>query len=152
MLTYIIDGNNLIGKIPDLMRIQKKDKQASREKLYYLLQRYFSSRKSKVYLHFDGFESNPLRSGNIKIIYSENNSADDEIKNQVSSSKNRKNITVISSDSNVAEFAKVCSCRVISSDNFAVEIRKEEPNSEEEAKISSMQNIEEFKKLFGVKS
>ncbi len=41
LITYIIDGNNLIGKIASLMNLQKKDKQASREKLIYILDRYF---------------------------------------------------------------------------------------------------------------
>ena len=54
LLNYIIDGNNLIGKIPSLMNLQKKDKQASREKLVYMLDRYFIQKKVNVTLHLDG--------------------------------------------------------------------------------------------------
>ena len=57
MLHYIIDGNNLIGKIKHFSNIQKKDKQAAREKLALFLDRYFISKKAKVTLHFDGFEN-----------------------------------------------------------------------------------------------
>ena len=53
MLSYIIDGNNLIGKISSLMSLQKKDKQASREKLVFLLDRYFSQKKANVTLNLD---------------------------------------------------------------------------------------------------
>ncbi|MHB9041277.1 MAG: NYN domain-containing protein, partial [Melioribacteraceae bacterium] len=51
---YIIDGNNLIGRIKSLQQLQKKDKQASREKLIYFLNRYFTGKKVKLSLHLDG--------------------------------------------------------------------------------------------------
>ena len=38
---YIIDGNNLIGKISELWSIQKKDKQLSRVKLAKVIDQYF---------------------------------------------------------------------------------------------------------------
>jgi predicted RNA-binding protein with PIN domain len=54
MKQYIIDGNNLIGKIPSLNILQKKDKQGSREKLAFMVDNYFSQKNAKVFLHFDG--------------------------------------------------------------------------------------------------
>jgi hypothetical protein len=46
MISFIIDGNNLIGKIKSLMDLQKKDKQASREKLVLILDRYFLAKST----------------------------------------------------------------------------------------------------------
>ena len=149
MLTYIIDGNNLIGKISTLMNLQKKDKQASREKLIYMLDRYFSNKKSNVSLHLDGHPNIKINSSKMKIVYSENQTADEKIKKQISQSKSPRNINVVTSDSNLAQFAKVCSCKVISSEEFAAEINKSDANLDEQSIIDSMNNTDEFKKLFG---
>ena len=150
MLTYIIDGNNLIGKISYLINLQKKDKQASREKIIYMLDRYFSNKKSNVSLHLDGHPNIMINSSKMKIVYSENQTADEKIKKQISQSKSPRNINVVTSDSNLAQFAKVCSCKVISSEEFAAEINKSTPNLDEKSIIDSMNNPDEFKKLFGV--
>ena len=131
------------------MNLQKKDKQASREKLVYMLDRYFSNKKANVSLHLDGHPNSKINSSKMKIIYSENKTADDKIKKQISQSNSPRNLIVVTSDSNLAQFAKVCSCIVNSSDNFAAEINKSVRNLDEQSKIDSMNNIDEFKKLFG---
>ena len=151
MLIYIIDGNNLIGKISGLMRLQKNDKQASREKLVFILDRYFIKKKASVTLHFDGHPGTKINSSKMKIIYSENKTADERIKAQISNSKTPRKINVITSDSNLAQFAKVCGSNVISSEEFVAEIQKKDNESIEQDIIDSMNNVEEFKKLFGIK-
>ena len=151
MINYIIDGNNLIGKISSLMNLQKKDKQASREKLVFLLDRYFLKKKVNITLHFDGFPNIAINSSKLKIVYSENQTADEKIKKQISESKSARNITLITSDTNLAQFAKVCSCKIISSEELAGEISKSNSNLDEQSIIDSINNVDEFKKLFGVK-
>ena len=131
------------------MNLQKNNKQSSREKLVFLLDRYFSKKKSKVTLHFDGHPGPAINSSKMKIIYSENKIADEKIKTQISNSKSPRNITLITSDSNLAQFAKVCSSSVISSEDFVAEINKIDNESTEQDIIDSMNNVEEFKKLFG---
>ena len=150
MLNYIIDGNNLIGKISSLKSLQKKDKQASREKLVYILDRYFIKKKANVTLHLDGHPNGRINSSKLKIVYSENITADEKIKKQISNSKSPRNIIVVTSDSNLAQFAKVCSTTIVSSEKFAAEISKSNSGIDEESLIKSINNIEEFKKLFGV--
>lgn len=150
MLTYIIDGNNLIGKISYLINLQKKDKQASREKLVYMLDRYFINKKASVFLHLDGHPNSKINSSKMKIIYSENQTADDKIKKQISQSKSPRNLIVITSDSNLAQFAKVCSTAVITSEEFSALLNKTSNSVDEESIIKSINNVEEFKKLFGV--
>lgn len=149
MLHYIIDGNNLIGKISLLKKIQAKDKQGSREKLSFLLENYFRDKKARISLHLDGFENEPIRRNKLKIIYSEKKTADDKIKKEIEIAKNPKLITVISSDRSVAEFAKVCGCSVISSEEFGKDIMKRGEGDDEKRKVDEMKNeVDFFKKLF----
>ncbi len=149
MKKYLIDGNNLIGKIQSLAKRQKKDKQASREKLTFLIDRYFSHKKVEVFLHFDGFANQKINSSKIKLVYSNNSSADDKIKKQIETEINKRNIVVISSDNNIREFAKVCGCDVISCEDFGKEITNNRSDDDEESRIKAMNNVDTFKKLFG---
>jgi predicted RNA-binding protein with PIN domain len=151
VLLYIIDGNNLIGKIKELQKLQNKDKQSAREKLALLIDNFFLDRKIKASLHFDGFQNTPIRITSAKIIYSENKSADDRIKAEIIATRNPRNITVVTSDNNLRQFAQVCGAAVISSEEFALEIKKRNETDEEEKRIQSMNNIEEFKRIFNVK-
>lgn len=148
---YIIDGNNLIGKIGFLHRLQKKDKQSPRDKAAFMIDDYFHGKKVRVYLHFDGFEKLPIKTSGIKIIYSNNREADQAIKDQISGTKNKKQIIVVTSDLNLAEFAKVCSCEVITSDEFGKKlVEKKSGNVEDEIikGLNSPEKIQEFKDLF----
>ena len=149
MKDYLIDGNNLMGKISVIKKIQIKDKQLARERLVMLIEKFFNKRKGKVFLHFDGFQNNPLNLSKGKIIYSEKSNADKKIKEQIEITKNRKNLIVISSDHEIQNFARVCSCDVLSSEEFAKELTSKRVINEEEKRIKSINNVEEFKKLFG---
>ena len=150
MITYLIDGNNLIGKIKSLSRIQKNDKQKSREKLAFMLDNYFSNKKHNAFLHLDGHSGDAIKTSFIRIQYSENKTADERIKYQIAQTANRKNITVVTSDNNLAEYARVCSCTVITSESFARQLVAINDTDEEQKRIDEM-NAEEFKKLFGAK-
>ncbi len=151
MLHYIIDGNNLIGKIKQIVSLQNKDKQAAREKLAFNIDKYFISKKAKVTLHFDGFENSPIKTQRIKIMYSEDKTADQKIKKQIEDSKSRKQLIVVSSDNNIKEFARVCSAKTISSEDFGFEIKKGNNINEEAERIKSIDNVDEFKRIFNVK-
>lgn len=151
MLHHIIDGNNVIGKISSLKILQSKDKQLSREKLALMMERFFSKRNAKVSLHFDGYPGKEIKILNIKIIYSENITADEMIKKEIEKSKNPKNLVVITSDSNLKDFARKCSCKIISSEEFSKQINSPSPAEEESKRIQELGSSDEFKKLFGVK-
>lgn len=148
MKTYIIDGNNLIGKVKSLQNLQQRLKDQSRKNLVKILDKYFSDKNYKVSLHLDGYENEPIASAKIKIIYSQNHSADSRIINEINSSKNPKLLAVVSSDSKIYEYAKVNSCEAIKSEDFAKIIRHKKNNSEENIQKSISDN--EIKKIFGV--
>ena len=135
-----------------LHSLQRKNKQETREKLALILERFFVKKKIKVTLHFDGFANDPIKISGIKIIYSENKTADENIKSQIEKSRKRTSITVVSSDNNIREFAKVCSCGVLKSEDFAKQLLSTQSQNEESDRIKSIDNPEEFKKLFGVGS
>lgn len=148
MRHFIIDGNNLIGK---MQALKSKDKISERENLAFILERYFSKKKIKVSLHFDGHQNLSIKVTGIKIFYSGSRTADEMIKQEIERSSSRKNTTLISSDNNLREFARVCSCSVVSSEEFVREINSTQTDDEENKIIESMkQNKDEFKKLFGV--
>ena len=150
MNSFLIDGNNLMGKINSIKKIQNKDKESAREKLVFLVEKYFYNKKGKIFLHFDGFENTPLKLSKGEIIYSDKSSADKNIKEQIERTKSRKNLVVISSDHEIQNFAKVCSCEVLSSEEFAKELATSKKINEEENRIKSINNVEEFKRLFNV--
>jgi len=144
---YIIDGNNLIGKIR-INSFRSSEKQSVREKLSYILDRYFSKKKFTVSLHFDGFAGPAIKTSSLRIHYSDNRPADDFIRREIETAKNPKLITVVSSDNQLTSFAKACSCSVIKSEVFAKAIFQSNNDIEDE-KIKSISS-EEIKKMFGI--
>ncbi len=146
---YIIDGNNLIGKIPHIWNLQKKDKQASRVKLVSLLQLYFSKKNVNVSLHFDGFAADAIPSGKLKIKYSNKKNADIKIKEEIDLSRNPKVLAIVSSDHNIQDYSRVNSCTVIKSEDFAKQLSQKKDTAAEEEINKSISN-DEMKKLFGV--
>lgn len=147
MLHYIIDGNNLIGKLNFLKNLP--DKQSAREKIVLMLERFFTERKATVNLYFDGFENEPIKSSRIKIKYSLSRTADELIKKEVENLKNTKSAIVVSSDSEIISFAKACGCKILKSEEFYNQIVQfSDKNYNNEKPIDF--NTDEFKKLFGI--
>lgn len=146
---YFIDGNNLIGKIPELWELQKSVRQISREKLAFKIDSYFYESAQDVTIFFDGFANEPIPTNKARIIYCDNRTADEEIKSAIMRAKNPKTICVVSSDHSVMQFAKVSSCKVIKSEIFADKLTRKKNKSSEEARIKDISN-DEIKKLFGL--
>jgi predicted RNA-binding protein with PIN domain len=149
MKEYLIDGNNLIGKSRSLSEIQKKDKQASRERLINLIEKFLKDKKIIITIYFDGYENSKIAS-KVKIKYSNNKSADEVIRKDISNAKNKTNLVVVSSDRDILNYAKVCSCTLISSEIFLSQLIIPPAIQDEENKIKSLsRDNEEFIKLFG---
>ena len=143
---FLIDGNNLMGKIPELKNISKEQKQLSRERLAAMLDRYFAGKKVKAVLYFDGFAGPAINTSSLSIHYSNSRTADDLIRHDIECAKNPKLLTVVSSDNSIASFARACSCEIIKSEKMRGELSKKETNIEAE-KIKAISN-EEIKRLF----
>ena len=153
MKYYIIDGNNLIGKIPAVNKIHKNNPQSSRETLYNIITDYFRSKKCEVIVFYDGFENIALRHSKVKIDYSNNTSADDHIRAFISKSSSRSQITLISSDGALCDFARKCSCQIWPCEEFNSALTKAKEVDAEREKINSLSGSnEEFIKLFSQKN
>ena len=146
---YIIDGNNLIGKIDALWKLQNSDKQLSRVKLVKFIDQHFAGTKLKISLHFDGFSGDAIPSSVSKINYSNNKSADSKIKKEIDSILSGHTIMVVSSDHSVQNYAKVNGCKIIKSEEFAKKLKKKNKDISEEAIAKSISD-EEVKKMFGL--
>jgi predicted RNA-binding protein with PIN domain len=153
MKYYIIDGNNLIGKIPALQKLHKNNPQNSREKLYGIISGYFQEKKYEVIIFYDGFENVPLRHSRVKVDYSNSNTADDHVRAYISKSRSRSQITLISSDRALCEFARQCTCKIWSCEEFNDALTKAKEVDAEKEKIRSLSGSnEEFIKLFSQKN
>lgn len=149
MIHYIIDGNNLIGKIPRLYELHLKDKQLSRSELVAILNSYFAGKKINLTLHLDGFKNLPLNLSKGKIVYSNQITSDAKIKDEISESRNPKLITLITTDRLLSDFARSNSCSVIKSEEFVKMIKEKNEKNEEVQKIKDLENDNEyFKKIF----
>lgn len=146
---YIIDGNNLIGKIKRLAKIQRNEPQAAREHLVPILDRYFAAKKVEVSLHLDGFKNGDLKSSSANIFYSNNRPADSAIKKEIEKSKTPRQICVISSDHELINFAKVCGCKAVTSESFSKNLFSNSKEKSEEELIKSINN-NEIKRAFGL--
>lgn len=142
MKNFLIDGNNLFGKIPHLRNL-KCD--IASEKLILILQRYFLNKKTKVTIFFDGYLPERIKT-NFEVVYSINRSADELIKNKIDKSIRNKNLTVVSSDLEIYSYAKECGCTAMKSEEFYKKIISSLKENLEEK--PSQSNIDEFKKLF----
>ncbi len=146
---YIIDGNNLIGKVKTLAKMQSKDKQASRVQLVNLLNSYFAGKKCNLTLHLDGHANSPLHLSKGKIVYSDNRISDYHIRQEIDKSKNRKLIILVSSDHSLMNYGKVNSCTVMKCEEFSKEMEKKGENNQELEVVKQLEKEKTFfKELF----
>ncbi len=148
---YLLDGNNIIHKMPKLSKLAKKQDQHTREKLAFLVDRYFANKNIKCTLFFDGFVKDAIKTNKIKIQYSNNKTADELIRLEIERAANPKLYTIISSDNDITELAKVCSCKIVKSDEFVKLLdNSNEPKAAEieEKEIITKLNNEDWIKCF----
>lgn len=120
---FVIDGYNLVHKSSVLKKIIDEDLSIAREKLILQLDNFFSSKRASVYVVFDGNSNltylNSYSTPNIRVLFSKKSQkADILIKKIIDESKNKSLITVISSDHEVYQYAKVSRCKAIKSEEF----------------------------------
>lgn len=145
----IIDGHNLIGAMKNL---NLNDPNA-KEKLLKILDKYQKILNCKIIVVFDcktNYSYELGRYENIDIYYpSVNESADDIIKHLIDKKRNRYEISIISSDNEIKNYAKKMRVSNQSSNSFIKEIDKIlSANIEEKEKYLDPLSIEEWIKLY----
>ncbi len=153
---YIVDGYNVIHAIPTLKKLLAHDGSQAREQLAFLVSRLTYRRKFRCTIVFDGakpHEAHPPQSQSpVHIVFSAPLSADAKIKSMIENSKNRTLLVIISSDREILDYAKVCSCSTYTSKDFSNLLFDEPDKGEEKDSVAlSRGQIDEWLKIFGEK-
>jgi predicted RNA-binding protein with PIN domain len=116
---YLIDGNNVIGQRAGWHR----DKPGSRRRLLDDLARLVRIRKLRLAVVFDGAPDDSFPDGSVyhgvKVFYARKGSdADARIIEMVETAKDRKGLTVVTSDRKLATQVRLCGVQVIRSGKF----------------------------------
>ncbi|MFN7945630.1 MAG: NYN domain-containing protein [Blastocatellia bacterium] len=111
---YLIDGNNVMGQRVGWHR----DKAAAQRRLLNDLARLAWAAKRRITVVFDGAPNESFREGSafrgVKILYARPGSdADTRIVEMVERERNRKNLTVVTSDNSLAARVRACGVRVM---------------------------------------
>ncbi len=124
-MAILIDGLNLIYKIPDLEGLMYEDRVTDAEKgLLEILKEYNTIKKEKIIVFFDG-KKQPSdktvseKKGAIDIYYSHDYSADHMIKEYIKKNINPRMLTVITSDNGIISDARRFRAKTLSSEKFA---------------------------------
>ena len=109
-LHLIIDGYNLIRQSPELLRHEKKDLEKGRAMLLRNLSAYQRIKRHAITVVFDGWVEGDIferrgREGRIKFIFSRRGEKADEVIKRLAAQKKGEEITVVTSDRELA-----CSC------------------------------------------
>lgn len=154
--TILVDGHNLIPKIPGLHLEDLDDE----NKLLEILLDYCRYAQARIELFFDGAPPGYKKRTNHGMVHihpvRKGSTADDAIIAFLrSSGSNARNMKVVSSDNRVRVEAKALHASVISSEVFSREIQNtlSSPRAiqEQREKIPSIEEVEEWEKLFTAK-
>jgi predicted RNA-binding protein with PIN domain len=153
-MPYIIDGHNLIPKIPGL-DLEAADDEVQ---LIEMLQEFCRRTQKKVDVYFDNAPPGQPRARNYGIVTARfvraGSTADDAIRSRLARmGRSARNWTVVSSDREVQASARSARARFISSEEFAVllmqSLAKSAPDSDQRPDASlSPQEVKDWMELF----
>ena len=152
----LIDGYNMILRLENIANNQLNDLEKAREQLISRLEIYRNVKNIDITIVFDGAQiaQSPAQSPkrNIKVLFSPpSTTADGVIKILVRQEANPRDLTVVSSDKDVADFAQISGCLVLSVEDFQIRLNKISDNFTYDDKYDhnlSKQEIDEWLELF----
>lgn len=120
---YLIDGNNVIGQRGRGYETWYRDKPAARRRLLEELAQLAITKKLRLTAVFDGAPETHFPDGSsfrgVKVFYARAGSdADARIVELVEEERNRKSITVVTSDTALIARVRVCGVRVMRAGDF----------------------------------
>ena len=123
-MPLLIDGHNLIGRLPGL-RLDDPDDEA---KLVARLRTYCARTGKRVTVVFDrglpGGHSRELSGGKVEVVFaSAGHIADGILRERVRRARDPRGLTVVTSDREVIAAAQARGARVMRSEEFAVQLR-----------------------------
>lgn len=151
MLTYLIDGNNVIHANPDWEKTFNENPENAKNYLIQKVVDFFRDTKNQATIFFDGFtfvHSFSKISNNVSIKHSKNKTADETILITIEKSKNRKNLVVVTNDVPLSSKAKLYQCRIISANDFIKNLTTPKKSSSDKPEQLSKSEIEYWLRLF----
>jgi predicted RNA-binding protein with PIN domain len=151
-MAYLVDGNNVMGQTPGWHR----DKAKARRTLIKQLATFSRVKKARVTVIFDGSPDRELPEGSafhgVKIHFAEIGSdADTRIIKLVESSKDRRGLTVVTSDRNLALQVRASGATTIRSGEFRKQLddaRQAAPDIED-GEVFEIDDVHSWLRYFG---
>ena len=153
---YILDGYNIIHAIPSLKKTLVHDAESARELLIHAAGSFAISKKIRCTIVFDGFAPENVAKNSVHapvhVVYSSPLSADAKIKQMIERSAKRSLLVIITSDREILNFARACSCQTHTSKHFSNLLSggNETVTEKSDAQLSPSQ-VNEWLKIFGEK-
>jgi predicted RNA-binding protein with PIN domain len=149
-MPLLIDGHNLIGRLPDI-RLDDPDDEA---KLVARLRTYSARTGKRMTVVFDhglpGGHSRQLSGGGVKVVFAAaGRSADGILRERIRRARDPRGLTVVTSDREVQVAAEARGVRVVRSDEFAAQLSAPQTAPAEEDVQLSAEEVEEWLKVFG---
>lgn len=141
--TYLIDGNNVIHKVTSLHKQFLLNPEFAVKALSEMCKSNLN-KKVNVILVFDGYGES--HSGSI--IFSGDKSADNVICSFIEANYLKEQIIVVSSDREILSKAKICNCKIISSERFSKGILKKIVKNQEKPDRITKKEFGEFLEYF----
>jgi predicted RNA-binding protein with PIN domain len=151
-MAYLIDGNNVMGQTPGWHR----DKAKARRMLVEQLATFVRVKKARLTVIFDGRPDRDMPDGSafrgVKILFAEAGSdADTRIVKLVDSSKDRRGLTVVTSDRSLAFQVRASGATTIRSGEFRkqLEAARQEAPEMEDGETFEIDDVDSWLRYFG---
>ena len=148
-MPLLIDGHNLIGRMPDI-RLDDPDDEA---RLVPKLRAYSARTRKRVTVVYDhglpGGRSHELSGGGVAVIFaSTGRQADGIIRERIRRSRDPRGLTVVTSDQDIIRTAEARGARVMRSGDFAAQLEMRRSVRVDEDVHLSKDEVEDWLKLF----
>ena len=132
MLLYIIDGFNLVHKIPQV----KRSTRPRQDLITYINDKKLTgSPNNKVLIVFDGYPPDDFYfRGRFQVVFSNELSADEIIMTRLGSAGNKSEVIVVSDDREIRDAARAAKARVCRTKDFIYQPAKAKSQSKEKTK------------------
>jgi uncharacterized protein len=151
-MPYIVDGNNVMGQTPGWHR----DRPRARRQLIERLAVFARIRKARITVVFDGAPDSgfPDESAfrGVKILYADPGSdADSRIRRLVDSSKDKRGLTVVTSDRQLGFQVRSSGAAVMRSGEFRKEMEEAEQSAPgaQDGEQFNVEDVNEWLRYFG---
>jgi predicted RNA-binding protein with PIN domain len=150
----VIDGYNLIFHFPDLRKWMERDLEGARNELIRRVGSYAFSKRCEFILVFDGdSRHSQVQSvkSNVKVLFSRHpEKADTLIKRLIDQQSKKKRLLIVTSDTEIANYAKLYGCSVQAARHFVKLVLRlpDEPIDQKYESDMDPEELEEWIRLF----